>query len=123
MFAHLKHSFLVGVHRCLDCLGLKVLRLHPLKIFELVSSATLTILHKSAGSPEPSLITFVKSTSPYDFIMLGSGDEKEDNCAWHRSSPCRTHACGRSLDLKVARNISCVGIRINVLENIDGKAQ
>ena len=71
MFAYLKHSLLVGVRRCLDCLGLS---LHPLKNFELVSSVTLTSLHKSAGSPEPSLITFVISTSPYGFIMLGSSD-------------------------------------------------
>ena len=56
MFAYLKQSLglLVGVRRCLDCLGLS---LHPLKNFELVSSVTLTRLHKSAGSPEPSLIT------------------------------------------------------------------
>ena len=52
MFAYLKHSLLVGVRRCLDCLGLS---LHPLKNFELVSSVTLSRLHKSAGSPEPSL--------------------------------------------------------------------
>ena len=38
-FAYLKHSLLVGVLRCLDCLGLS---LHPLKNFELVSSVTLT---------------------------------------------------------------------------------
>ena len=35
------------------------LSLHPLQNFELVSSETLTRLHKSTGSPEPSLITFV----------------------------------------------------------------
>ena len=103
----------MGVRRCLDCLGLS---LHPLKNFELVSSVTLTRLHKSAGSPEPSLITFVISTSPYDFIMLGSSDQKEHTCALRRSSSCRTHACVRSLDLKVALNKLC-----NVLENIDGK--
>ena len=50
------------------------LSLRPLKNFELVSSVTLTRLHKSTGSPEPLLITFVISTSPYDFIMLGSSD-------------------------------------------------
>ena len=71
MFAYLKHSFLVGVRRCLDCLGLSI---HPSKNFELVSIATLTRLQKKAGSPEPSLITFVISTSPYGFIMLGSSD-------------------------------------------------
>ena len=47
MFEYLKHSFLVGVRRCLDCLGLS---LHPSKNFELVSIVTLTRLHKSAGS-------------------------------------------------------------------------
>ena len=71
MFAYLKHSLLVGVRRCVDCFGLS---LHPLKNFELVSILTLTRLHKSAGSPEPSLITFVISTSPYGFIMLRSSD-------------------------------------------------
>ena len=35
------------------------LSLHPLQNFELVSSETLTRLHKNTGSPEPSLITFV----------------------------------------------------------------
>ena len=54
MFAYLKQSLLVGVRRCLDYLGLS---LHPLKNFELVSSVALSRLHKSAGSPEPSLIT------------------------------------------------------------------
>ena len=39
----------MGVRRCIDCLGRS---LHPLKNFELVSSVTLTRLHKSAGSPE-----------------------------------------------------------------------
>ena len=38
MFAYLKHSLLVGVRRCLDCLGLS---LHPFKNFELVSNVTL----------------------------------------------------------------------------------
>ena len=71
MFTYLKHSLLVGVRRCLDCLGLS---LHPFKNFDLVSIVTLTRLHKSAGSPEPSLITFVISTSPYGFIMLRSSD-------------------------------------------------
>ena len=33
-----------------------------------------TRLHKSTGSPEPSLITFVINTSRYGFIMLGSSD-------------------------------------------------
>ena len=70
MFAYLKHSLLVGVRRCLDCLGLS---LHPFKT-ELVNIVTLTRLHKSAGSPEPSLFTFVISTSPYGLIMLGSSD-------------------------------------------------
>ena len=54
IFAYLKHSLLMGVRRCLDCWGLS---LHPLKNFELVSSVTLTRLHKSADYPEPSLIT------------------------------------------------------------------
>ena len=54
IFTYLKHSLLLGVRRCLDCLDLS---LHPLKNFELVSSVTLSRLHKSAGSPEPSLIT------------------------------------------------------------------
>ena len=52
------------------------LSLHPLQNFELVSSETLTRLHKNAGSPEPSLITFAISTSQYGFIMLGSSDKK-----------------------------------------------
>ena len=69
MLAYLKHSLLVGVRRCLDCLSLS---LHPLKNFELESIVTLTILHKSAGSPEPSLITFVISTSPY--MVLSCSD-------------------------------------------------
>ena len=34
-------------------------------------------LNKSTGSPEPSLITFMISTSPYGFIMLGSSDSKK----------------------------------------------
>ena len=46
----------MGVRRCLDFFGLS---LHPLQNFELMSSETLTRLHKSTGSPEPSLITFV----------------------------------------------------------------
>ena len=36
-----------------------------------------TRLHKSTGSPEPSLITFVINTSRYGFIMLGSSDSKK----------------------------------------------
>ena len=36
-----------------------------------------TRLHKSTGSPEPSLITFVINTSRYGFIMLGSSDPKK----------------------------------------------
>ena len=36
-----------------------------------------TRLHKSTGSPEPSLITFVINTSRYGFIMLGSSDAKK----------------------------------------------
>ena len=36
-----------------------------------------TRLHKSTGSPEPSLITFVINTSRYGFIMLGSSDLKK----------------------------------------------
>ena len=80
MFAYLKHSLLVGVPRCLDCLGLS---LHPLKNFELVSSVTPSRLHKSAGSPEPSRITSACSDP-----MI-----KKDTRALHRSSPCRTCAC------------------------------
>ena len=71
MLSYLKHSLLVGVLRCLDCLGLS---LHPFKNFEFVSIVTLTRLLKSAGSPEPSLITFVISTCLYGFIMPGSSD-------------------------------------------------
>ena len=52
------------------------LSLHPLQNFELVSSETLARLHNCAGSPEPSLITFVISTSQHGFIMLGSSDQK-----------------------------------------------
>ena len=51
------------------------LSLHPLQNFELVSSESLTRLHKSAGSPELLLITFALSTSQYGFIMLGSSDK------------------------------------------------
>ena len=36
-----------------------------------------TRLHKSTGSPGPSLITFVINTSRYGFIMLGSSDSKK----------------------------------------------
>ena len=36
-----------------------------------------TRLHKSTGSPEPLLITFVINTSRYGFIMLGSIDSKK----------------------------------------------
>ena len=36
-----------------------------------------TRLHKSTGSPEPSLITFVINTSRNGFIMLGSRDSKK----------------------------------------------
>ena len=36
-----------------------------------------TRLHKSTGSPEPSLLTFVINTSRYGFIMLGSSDSKK----------------------------------------------
>ena len=36
-----------------------------------------TRLHKSTGSPERSLITFVINTSRYGFIMLGSSDSKK----------------------------------------------
>ena len=46
------------------------LSLHPLQNFELVSSETLARLHKSAGSPAPSLITFPMSTSQYGSSCL-----------------------------------------------------
>ena len=36
-----------------------------------------TRLHKSTGSPEPSMITFAINTSRYGFIMLGSSDSKK----------------------------------------------
>ena len=36
-----------------------------------------TRLHKSTGSPEPSLISFVINTNRYGFIMLGSSDAKK----------------------------------------------
>ena len=36
-----------------------------------------TRLHKSTGSPEPLLITFVINTSRYGFITLGSSDSKK----------------------------------------------
>ena len=81
----------MGVRRCLDFFGLS---LHPLQNFELVSSETLTRLHKSTGSPEPSLITFV---------VLDPVVQKIDACVLRRSSPCRTRAGVRSLDLIVAR--------------------
>ena len=61
------------------CFGLS---LHPLKIFEVVSSETLTRLHKSAGSPEPSLITFSLRTSQNGFIMLGSRDKNRIKDSW-----------------------------------------
>ena len=46
------------------------LSLHPLENFELESSESLTRLHKNAGSPEPSLITFALSTSQYGLSCL-----------------------------------------------------
>ena len=58
------------------------LSLHPLQNFELLSSETLARLHKSAGSPAPSLITFPKSTSQYGFIMLGPSDKKKIHGHW-----------------------------------------
>ena len=75
-----------------------------------MGSETHTRLHTSAGSPEPSLITFVISTSPHGFIMLGSSDSKKkimrkDAWALRRCSPCRTHTRVRSLHLIVARSI------------------
>ena len=51
--------------------------LYPLQNFGLVGSETQTRLHTSTGYPEPSLITFVISTSPHGFIMLGSSDSKK----------------------------------------------
>ena len=42
-----------------------------------------TRLHKSTGSPEPSLITFVINTSQYGFIMLGSSDTKKKKTLRH----------------------------------------
>ena len=93
-FAYLKHVLLVGVGRCLDFCGLS---LHPLKNFELVSSETLTRLHKSTESPEPLLITFV-----IWFHHARSSDSKKDVWALRRSSPCHTHTRVRSLDLIVA---------------------
>ena len=42
-----------------------------------------TRLHKSTGSPEPSLITFVINTSRYGFIMLGSSDSKKKKTLGH----------------------------------------
>ena len=70
--------------------------LSPSKL--LVGSEIQTRLYKSAGSPEPSLITFVISTSPHGFIMLGSDLKKKRKDTWAlgRSSPCRTHAGIRS---------------------------
>ena len=42
-----------------------------------------TRLHKSTGSPESSLITFVINTSRYGFIMLGSRDSKKKKTLVH----------------------------------------
>ena len=42
-----------------------------------------TRLHKSTGSPESSLITFVINTSRHGFIMLGSSDSKERKTLGH----------------------------------------
>ena len=52
MFAYLKHSLLVGVHRCLDCLGIS---LKPLKNF--------------SEHHDPDKIAQKRI---YGFIMLGS---------------------------------------------------
>ena len=51
-----------------------------------INSKTLsypTRLHKSTGSPEPSLITFVINTSRYGFIMLGYSDSKKKKTLGH----------------------------------------
>ena len=72
MFAYLKAQH---VDLCLDYFGLN---LYPLQNFELVGSKTQMRLHKSAGFPEPWPITFVISTSPHGFIMLGSSDSKKE---------------------------------------------
>ena len=65
MFAYLKSMF-------------RFFRPKPLSPSKLlVGSEIQTRLYKSAGSPEPSLITFVISTSPHGFIMLGSDLKKE----------------------------------------------
>ena len=42
-----------------------------------------TRLHKSTGSPEPSLITFVINTSRYGFIKLGFSDSKKKKMLRH----------------------------------------
>ena len=72
------------------------LSLHSLQNFEVLSSESLTRLHKSAGSPEPSLITFALSTSQYGFIMLESSDKHEKKNPWGlgtgRTSIFRTRA-------------------------------
>ena len=75
MFAYLKAQH---VDLCLIFFDLS---LYPLQNFGLVGSETQTRLHTSAGSAEPLLITFVISTSPHGFIMLGSSDKiNEKRC-------------------------------------------
>ena len=70
---------------------------YPPNNFELVGSETQTRLHKSAGSPEPSLNTFVISTSPHGFIMLGSSDSKKKKREMiNVHSVEDTHACAFS---------------------------
>ena len=67
-----------------------------------------TRLHKSTGSPEPSLITFVINTSRNGFIMLGSSDFKKKDASGHicdterpetrRTLCARAHGCVHVFD-------------------------
>ena len=66
------HSLLVGERRSLS----RFFRPQSLSTSKLCISGQRDPgdCTKSVGSPEPSLIIFVISTSPHGFIMLGSSD-------------------------------------------------
>ena len=79
----LRARFLVKLRNEIDARTFKAQLISGSRFF--INSKTLsypTRLHKSTGSPEPSLITFVINTSRYGFIMLGSSDSKKKKDAW-----------------------------------------
>ena len=71
MFAYLKHSFLVGLRRCLDFLGLS---LHPLKKLLVSEQRDPDKIGQKRRLSWAFADHIFISTSPYDFIMLGSSD-------------------------------------------------